>query len=181
LVVGEKIKMEPIEYLIFVIPALICAIPLGIFLYIQRISSKKIQVYIMRKIDKTYKIVKKIKIKNSDKELKYIDKLFMVDLSICIFDTNNRPILYYDYDNCEPISPFVSKVYRDPKTLKTFMEANIYPKIFGVDSSNFMMIILVIVVVASTVIGVYNIFMVSDMQNTLKTILSTIKPSIVIK
>jgi len=173
--------MQPIEYLIFIIPFVLCSIPIGAFLYLQKVRAKQIQVYVLRKMDRTYKVVKRMKIKNDAKEIKYNGKIFTVNLEICIFDTNNKPILYYDYDNCEPINPFVSKADKNPENLETFLKTNIYPKIFGTDSGNFLMIILIVVCVVSIVISAYSVFMLVDMQNVLKTILSKIAPSVVIK
>ena len=173
--------MQLIEYLIFIIPLALCSIPIGVFLYLQKVRAKQIQVYVLRKMDKTYKIVKKLKIKNSDKEIKYNDKIFIVNLEICIYDVNNKPVLYYDYDNCIPINPFISKEVKSPDLLQTYLKTNIYPKIFGVDSGNFLMIVLIVVCVVSIVISAYSVFMLVDMQNVLKTILSKIAPSVVIK
>lgn len=173
--------MQLVEYLIFVIPSALCLISMGVFFYIQKRNTKKIQVYILRKVNDTYQIVKKIKIDKSDKEIKYNGKTFVVNLEICIFDTNNKPILHYDYDSCEPINPFITTSKKNPNTLQSYMESKIYPKIFGSDGSNFLMVLLIVVCVTSIVISVYSVFMLLDMQNVLKTILNSMKSSVVIK
>ena len=96
-------------------------------------------------------------------------------------DENNKPIIYYDYDSCEPINPFIKEDIKDPKALKTFFKANFYPKIFGDNSNNNLILILIIICVISIVISSYSILMLTDIQNTIKNILTVIKPSTVIK
>lgn len=155
-------KMELITiffYFIFIL--LMGGIGLTMYLLVFKATPK---AHLLKKVGNNFQLVKTIKFKLKDTELKFKTKSYMLDTKFAIIWKRSKPHLYFDIDNMKPLTFLQTKKY-DPKMFQTLTDNKMLQNIFGKDQEKIMLVIILILVIALMVSVGFNFYVVSNPES----------------
>jgi len=92
---------------------------------------KKGVVYILRKFNDTYILVKKIKISSTAESVSYKNKTFKLDFKLSAFLNSNTPQIFIDYDTGDTLSFNEVKSKISPDELDIYINKGIISQLVG--------------------------------------------------
>jgi len=120
----SMIDLNQIIYTVY----MACVIISGIFIYRYY---KRGTVYILRKFNDTYKLVKKIKIKDTVETISYRNKSFRIDLKKTAFLNSSKPQIFIDFDTGSILSFKEIKTHISPDELDNYVNKKIVSQLVG--------------------------------------------------
>ena len=118
------IDLNSILYSIYVL----CIIISGIVIYRYH---KRGTVYLLRKFNDTYRLVKKIRIKDTAETVSYRDKSFRIDLKKTAFLNSSKPQVFIDFDTGSILSFNEVKSHISPDELDNYVNKKIVSQLVG--------------------------------------------------
>lgn len=152
--------MDIVSYIIYSVSALFFAvIVFTIYIVFLRATPK---IHLLKKVGGKYQLVKIIKFKMSDTEVKYKNKTYLLDL-----DNNgvnwkrNKPHLYNDIDDCTALTFNEGQKY-NAEMLQTLIDNHMLKGIFGKEQEKLLIIIILILVLCLMISVSFNIYVTSN-------------------
>lgn len=153
-----------------------------IFLY-DRYIRRYIRVNIVRNVDTTksnakYYLIFSKKLGIKALTFNYKDKTYVIDLIGSINDQRNRPILYYELENLNPIY-FVKipETYKyNPTNLKRVLRENMLEKLLGTNKETVYTVIIIALIIGMIAISIYDNYRISQLNEKLIQLLNSTRP-----
>lgn len=124
-------------------------------------------------LDKTYRIKKELKIPLTNETFKWGDYEYKVNFDYAIIDKKNKPRLFYNYEACEPIQPFMDMEIEKGKSAKIFkvaMDGNIMKHLSNRKMQSVYMYIIMGCVAIVGIVAIYSIYNMSQQNDKMITI-----------
>lgn len=164
--------IEPVTLIITI--AYLCSPLVMIFLvYWFYIRKGKVRIKIMRKYKEGYRVIKTIKrISLSNLTHSYKDKSYNLDITKAILDEHNRPELFYDESDAEPLSFFDNKNPKDSKIFDKVLKSEVYSKFLSRYRDKYYIIIIVVLICAVVGLAVFTSYLYNKQNEQILLLLS---------
>lgn len=151
----------------YVIVSIVTSVVVFVLIY-ELYFRKFIRVIILRKIGEMYKQVKQLKPKLITESVDYKGKTYTINFDKAIMDNRNRPILYYNQDDSEPLTYYDNKIIRQSSVVNGFVHSDMIKDIFSSGSVEKVYIYLVLgMAICLVIVSVFAIWKITELQNTI--------------
>jgi len=143
-------------------------------------------VYLVEPYLNTFKVKKKLKIHMSNEEFKWKDKGYFIDFKYAVADMKNKPILYYNYLDSQPMQLLKDMtIEKDAKTYKVAMDGKVMQHLASRRMEKWYTYIIIALVCAMIIVVVYAMYNQNELTNefarlTSRMINQTIRNKVVV-
>lgn len=154
--------------IVYTVITIIVSVIIVVLVY-DRYIRKYIKVNIMRKFGtSTYKVIKVMKKKLHETELRFKGKIYIIDLTKAVLDKRNRPVLYYDEEEAQPKSLIDNKIFVESDIVESFVTSKMFKLMFGTGKvDKVYMLMLVICVIGIVVIAIFSIWKIAELNSVI--------------